>query len=98
DPRKMSFRELERLSRGYVRAISQLVGPSKDIPAPDVMTNAQIMAWMFDEYNHIREFDAPGFITGKPIVLGGSLGRETATAKGVTIMINEALRRKNINL
>lgn len=83
DPRKMSLRELERLSRGYVRAISQLVGPTKDIPAPDVMTNSQIMAWMMDEYSRIREFDSPGFITGKPIVLGGSHGRETATARGV---------------
>lgn len=98
DPRKMSFRELERLSRGYVRAISQLVGPTKDIPAPDVMTNSQIMAWMMDEYSRIREFDSPGFITGKPIVLGGSKGRETATARGVVIMIHEALRLKGIEL
>ncbi|NEW06109.1 Glu/Leu/Phe/Val dehydrogenase [Paenibacillus sp. SYP-B3998] len=98
DPREMSFRELERLSRGYVRAISQLVGPSKDIPAPDVMTNSQIMAWMMDEYSRIREYDSPGFITGKPIVLGGSHGRETATAKGVTIMIDKALQKKNIAL
>ncbi|WP_274651673.1 Glu/Leu/Phe/Val family dehydrogenase [Paenibacillus humicola] len=96
DPRKMSFRELERLSRGYVRAISQIVGPTKDIPAPDVMTNAQIMAWMMDEYSRIREFDSPAFITGKPLVLGGSLGRESATARGVAIMVDEALNRKNI--
>ncbi|MFB9325259.1 Glu/Leu/Phe/Val dehydrogenase [Paenibacillus aurantiacus] len=96
DPRKMSFRELERLSRGYVRAISQLVGPTKDIPAPDVMTNSQVMAWMMDEYSRIREFDSPGFITGKPIVLGGSQGRETATARGVAIMIDEAMRKKGI--
>ncbi|MFP3360778.1 Glu/Leu/Phe/Val dehydrogenase dimerization domain-containing protein, partial [Planococcus sp. SIMBA_143] len=79
DPREMSFRELERLSRGYVRAISQIVGPTKDIPAPDVFTNSQIMAWMMDEYSRIREFDSPGFITGKPLVLGGSHGRESAT-------------------
>jgi glutamate dehydrogenase len=98
DPRQMSFLELERLSRGYVRAISQLVGPSKDIPAPDVMTNSQIMAWMMDEYSRIREYDSPGFITGKPIVLGGSHGRETATAKGVTIMIDKALQKKGIPL
>ncbi|WP_219838808.1 Glu/Leu/Phe/Val dehydrogenase [Paenibacillus sp. R14(2021)] len=98
DPRKMSFRELERLSRGYVRAISQIVGPSKDIPAPDVMTNAQIMAWMMDEYSRIREFDSPGFITGKPLVLGGSLGRESATAKGVAIMIDEAMAKKGISV
>lgn len=83
DPRHMSMRELETLSRGYVRAVSQIVGPTKDIPAPDVYTNSQIMAWMLDEYDHIREFDSPGFITGKPIALGGSEGRETATSKGV---------------
>ena len=98
DPRKMSFRELERLSRGYVRAISQIVGPTKDIPAPDVYTNSQIMAWMMDEYSRLREFDSPGFITGKPIVLGGSQGRETATARGVTICIEEAVKKKGIEL
>lgn len=98
DPRKMSLQELEKLSRGYVRAISQVVGPTKDIPAPDVMTNSQIMAWMMDEYSRIREHDSPGFITGKPIVLGGSHGRETATAKGVTIMIDQALKKKGISI
>lgn len=98
DPRSMSLHELESLSRGYVRAISQIVGPTKDIPAPDVMTNAQIMAWMMDEYSRIRELDSPGFITGKPIVLGGSLGRETATATGVAIMINQALKQRSIGL
>ncbi|MEG9297450.1 Glu/Leu/Phe/Val dehydrogenase [Mangrovibacillus sp. Mu-81] len=98
DPRDMSFRELERLSRGYVRAISQIVGPSKDIPAPDVFTNSQIMAWMMDEYSRIDEYNSPGFITGKPLVLGGSHGRETATAKGVTICIHEAAKKKGINI
>lgn len=98
DPRSMSLHELESLSRGYVRAVSQIVGPTKDIPAPDVMTNAQIMAWMMDEYSRIREFDAPGFITGKPIVLGGSLGRETATATGVAIMIDQALKQRGIGI
>ncbi len=98
DPRNMSFREVERLSRGYVRAISQFVGPTKDIPAPDVFTNSQIMAWMMDEYSKIDEFNSPGFITGKPLVLGGSHGRESATAKGVTICIREAARKKGIDL
>ncbi|MFC7442156.1 Glu/Leu/Phe/Val family dehydrogenase [Laceyella putida] len=98
DPRNMSFRELERLSRGYVRAISQIVGPTKDIPAPDVFTNSQIMAWMMDEYSRIREFDSPGFITGKPLVLGGSRGRETATAKGVTLMIREAAKKRGLHI
>lgn len=98
DPRNMSFRELEALSRGYVRAISQIVGPTKDIPAPDVFTNSQIMAWMMDEYSRMDEFNSPGFITGKPLVLGGSHGRETATAKGVTICINEAAKKIGIEL
>ncbi|MBP0726045.1 Glu/Leu/Phe/Val dehydrogenase [Bacillus sp. RG28] len=98
DPKSMSTNELERLSRGYVRAISQIVGPTKDIPAPDVYTNPQIMAWMMDEYSRIQEFDSPGFITGKPIVLGGSQGRETATAQGVTICIEEAAKREGITL
>lgn len=98
DPRNMSFRELEKLSRGYVRAISQIVGPTKDIPAPDVFTNSQIMAWMMDEYSQIDEFNSPGFITGKPLVLGGSHGRESATAKGVTICINEAAKKSGIEI
>ena len=98
DPRTMSFGELERLSRGYVRAISQIVGPTKDIPAPDVFTNSQIMAWMMDEYSRMDEFNSPGFITGKPLVLGGSHGRETATAKGVTICIREAAKKRGIEL
>ncbi|WP_025028319.1 Glu/Leu/Phe/Val family dehydrogenase [Caldalkalibacillus mannanilyticus] len=98
DPREMSFRELERLSRGYVRAISQIVGPTKDIPAPDVFTNSQIMGWMMDEYSRIREFDSPGFITGKPLVLGGSAGRESSTAKGVTICLREAAEVAGIQI
>ncbi|MBR7553272.1 Glu/Leu/Phe/Val dehydrogenase [Allobacillus sp. GCM10007491] len=98
DPREMSFRELEALSRGYVRALSQVVGPTKDIPAPDVFTNSQIMAWMMDEYSRIDEFNSPGFITGKPIVLGGSHGRESATAKGVTICIEEAAKKRGIDV
>ncbi|MEW9670551.1 Glu/Leu/Phe/Val dehydrogenase [Ammoniphilus sp. 3BR4] len=98
DPRQMSMRELERLSRGYVRAISQLVGPTKDIPAPDVFTNSQVMAWMMDEYSRIREYDSPGFITGKPLVLGGSAGRESSTAQGVTIILHEAAKVAGIDL
>lgn len=98
DPRQMSMGELERLSRGYVRAVSQIVGPTKDIPAPDVFTNAQIMAWMMDEYSRMDEFNSPGFITGKPIVLGGSQGRDRATAEGVTIVIQEAAKKRNIDI
>lgn len=98
DPRQMSIHEVERLSRGYVRAISQIVGPTKDIPAPDVFTNSQIMAWMMDEYSMMDAFNSPGFITGKPIVLGGSQGRDRSTALGVVIAIEEAakLRGKHI--
>ena len=98
DPRSMSMGEIERLSRGYVRAISQIVGPTKDIPAPDVYTNAQIMAWMMDEYSRIREHDSPGFITGKPLVLGGSAGRDKATAQGVVICIEEAAKKRGISI
>lgn len=98
DPRTMSMGELERLSRGYVRAISQIVGPTKDIPAPDVYTNSQIMAWMMDEYSRLREYDSPGFITGKPIVLGGSQGREKATAQGVVFCIEEAAKKRGISV
>jgi glutamate dehydrogenase len=98
DPRKMSLDELEKLSRGYVRAVSQLVGPTKDIPAPDMYTNSQIMAWMLDEYDHIREFDSPGFITGKPIALGGSKGRETATSKGVLYTLQMVCELRKLQL
>ncbi len=98
NPRAMSFGELERLSRGYVRAISQIVGPNKDIPAPDMYTNSQIMAWMLDEYSRLRQDDSPSFITGKPLVLGGSEGREIAGAKGVIICIEEAVKKRGISI
>jgi glutamate dehydrogenase len=98
NPQAMSFGELERLSRGYVRAISQTVGPTKDIPAPDMYTNSQIMAWMMDEYNRLRQFDSPSFITGKPLVLGGSEGREKAGALGVAICIKEAAKKRGISI
>lgn len=98
DPREMSFRELENLSRGYVRAISQFVGPTKDIPSPDLFTNPQIMAWMMDEYSRIDEYNNHGFITGKPIVLGGTHGSESATAKGVTFCIEEATKKRGLKI
>ena len=98
NPRTMSFGELERLSRGYVRAISQIVGPTKDILAPDMYTNSQIMAWMMDEFSRLRQFDSSGFITGKPLLLGGSEGREKAGAKGVTICIEEAAKKRGIRI
>ncbi|MFS0775491.1 Glu/Leu/Phe/Val dehydrogenase [Neobacillus sp. 3P2-tot-E-2] len=98
NPRTLSFGELERLSRGYVRSISQIVGPTKDIPAPDMYTNSQIMAWMMDEYSRLRKFDSPGFITGKPLVLGGSEVREEAGALGAAICIEEAVKLRGLSI
>jgi glutamate dehydrogenase (NADP+) len=86
DPKELSPLELERLSRGYVRAMAEIIGPDKDIPAPDVYTNARIMGWMADEYQAIRRVKAPGVITGKPIPLGGSLGRDEATGRGAFLV------------
>ncbi len=82
DPKKLSQTELERLSRAYMRALADFVGPKKDIPAPDVNTNAQIMAWMLDEYENIKGKKEPAVITGKPLELGGSKGRTAATGLG----------------
>lgn len=82
DPKKLSTRELEALSRGYARAIAPFIGPQTDIPAPDVNTTPQIMAWMSDEYNQSVGGSHPGTFTGKPLSIGGSLGRDTATAQG----------------
>jgi glutamate dehydrogenase (NADP+) len=82
DPRKLSKAELERLSRAYIQAFSRIIGPDRDIPAPDVYTNSMIMGWMADEYSQIVGSASPAVITGKPIALGGSLGRGDATARG----------------
>jgi len=82
DPRGLSKAELERLSRSYMQAFSRIIGPDRDIPAPDVYTNAMIMGWMADEYSEIVGQASPAVITGKPIALGGSLGRGDATARG----------------
>lgn len=98
DPRQMSMREIEQLSRGYIRAISQLIGPTMDIPTPDVYINTQIMAWMLDEYSRMDKFNSSKFITGKPIVLGGSQGRDRATAEGVMIVIQEAAKKRDIQI
>ncbi len=98
NPKKMSQGELERLARGWVRAVAQIVGPEKDIPAPDVYTNPQIMAWMVDELSTIRGYNTPGFITGKPIPLGGSAGRGDATARGGMYCLRDAASRLNLDL
>jgi glutamate dehydrogenase (NAD(P)+) len=94
----MSPGELERLSRGYIRALGHYIGPEIDVPAPDVYTNPQIMAWMMDEYSHMVGFHAPGVITGKPIPLGGSQGRGDATARGGMFCIREAAQALGIDL
>ncbi len=98
NPREMSAGELERLSRGYVDKIWQLIGPDKDIPAPDVYTNAQIMTWMMDEYSKITGKNQFGVITGKPLAVGGSVGRDIATARGGLYVIEEAARTYNMDL
>ncbi|PIV67720.1 MAG: glutamate dehydrogenase [Euryarchaeota archaeon CG01_land_8_20_14_3_00_38_12] len=98
NPKEMSQGELERLSRGYIRAIGRFIGPEKDIPAPDVYTTPQIMAWMMDEYSKLEGYNVPGMITGKPIPLGGSLGRGDATARGGMYILREAAKHIGLNL
>lgn len=98
NPKEMSEGELERLSRGYIDAIWEFIGPERDIPAPDVYTNPQIMAWMMDEYSKIKGYNVFGVITGKPIILGGSQGRGSATAMGTLYTIREAVKVLGISL
>jgi len=97
DPHNLSLSEQERICRGWVRQIVKNVGPNSDIPAPDVMTNPQHMLWMLDEFEMITGQKMPGFITGKPVGMGGSLGRTEATGYGVIITVREALKEMNIN-
>lgn len=94
DPTKLSEGELERVARGYVKEMAHIFGPDKDIPAPDVNTDARVMAWMLDEYEQIVGHKAPGMITGKPIVLGGSLGRDMSTARGAFFIIEQMYGKK----
>lgn len=98
DPHHLSLREQEQICRGWVRQIVCNVGPLQDVPAPDVMTNSQHMIWMLDEYEKITGVHAPGFITGKPIGLGGSLGRTEATGYGVMYTVREALKELGIDI
>jgi glutamate dehydrogenase (NAD(P)+) len=97
DPRKLSVGELERITRAYAKAMSDVFGTDKDIPAPDMGTSGREMAWILDEFNKVHGGNHPGVITGKPIVLGGSLGRDAATGRGVMITALAALERLNIN-
>ena len=98
NPKEMSPSELERLSRAYVRAIADFIGPEIDVPAPEVYTTPQIMAWMMDEYETIVRRSAPGVITGKPLTLGGSQGRGDATAKGGMYVLKVGAKKKGIDL
>jgi len=98
NPKEMSRGELERLSRGFIQNIAQIIGPEKDIPAPDVYTNPQIMAWMVDEFSRLREQNSFGLVTGKPLIIGGSAGRSEATARGCVSVAKEAAMRSGIDL
>jgi glutamate dehydrogenase (NAD(P)+) len=98
NPKEMSEGELQRLSRAYIRQVGRIIGEEIDVPAPDVYTTPQIMAWMMDEYSFMRGYNVPGVITGKPIPLGGSQGRGDATARGGVYCVREAGRVLDIEL
>ena len=98
DPKRLSKTELERLSRGYVRGAWYFMGPDRDIPAPDVNTTPEIMRWMSEEYDAITGKKQPAFITGKPVAEGGSLGRDTATARGAFLCVEELCEATNRHL
>ncbi|MEW6533491.1 MAG: Glu/Leu/Phe/Val dehydrogenase [Thermodesulfobacteriota bacterium] len=96
DPKKVSRRELERLTRRYTTEISVLIGPESDIPGPDMGTDAQVMAWMMDTFSMHTGYSVPAVVTGKPVEIGGSLGRTEATGRGVVYTLEEALRLKDM--
>jgi glutamate dehydrogenase/leucine dehydrogenase len=98
NPKEMSEGELERMTRRYAWEIAPLIGPEKDIPAPDVYTNAQTMAWIMDTYSSLKGYSVPGVVTGKPIAVGGSLGRNEATAQGCVYAIEEAVKHLGMDL
>ncbi len=98
NPKEMSQAELERLSRAYIRQVGRILGPEQDVPAPDVYTNPQIMAWMMDEYSALHGHDERGVITGKPLALGGSAGRIDATARGGMYCLREAAQVLGLDL
>jgi glutamate dehydrogenase (NAD(P)+) len=97
DTKKLSKGELERLSRGYIRALYDLFGPNMDVPAPDMYTTPEIMGWMLDEYETIKRSQSPGFITGKPLALGGSQGRTEATGYGGAFVLHELVKKRKMN-
>ncbi len=97
DAKQLSPRELEQLSRGYIRTLYDYIGPEKDIPAPDVNTTPQIMAWMMDEFSKIKGYNVPGVVTGKPLEVGGSQGREEATGRGGFYVLEELAKKLKLN-
>ena len=97
-PKKLSRAELQRLTRRYAAEIFPLIGPDKDVPAPDVGTDAQVMSWIMDTYSQQVGYAVPGVVTGKPLSLGGSLGREEATGRGVVYVTLEALRHLGLSI
>lgn len=98
DPRTLSQAELERLSRGYIRRIAEIIGPTRDIPAPDINTDSRIMAWMMDEFSQLKGYTVPGVVTGKPKNAFGSAGRGSATGRGVMFCVREAARKAGLDI
>lgn len=98
NPKELSKRELEALSRRYITEINMIIGPQIDIPAPDMGTNEQVMAWFMDTYAQLQGYSVPGMVTGKPIAIGGSLGRKESTGKGVAYCINFAAEKINLKI
>jgi glutamate dehydrogenase/leucine dehydrogenase len=98
NPKSMSARELERMTRRYVFMIMPLIGPEQDIPAPDIYTDAQIMAWIMDTYSMFKGYSVPGVVTGKPINIGGTLGRKAATGRGCMFVVLEALKHLGMRM
>ncbi|MBV9323488.1 MAG: Glu/Leu/Phe/Val dehydrogenase [Chloroflexi bacterium] len=98
DPKQLSIRELERLTRRFTTELGEMIGPDSDIPAPDVNTNAQVMAWMMDTYSMHRGYSVPGVVTGKPVSIGGSEGRQEATGRGVIYTLQEAAKAIDLEL
>ncbi len=98
NPKELSQREMERVSRAFIKKIANFVGPEKDIPAPDVYTNPQVMAWMMDEFSKVRGYNNFGLVTGKPILVGGSKGRSEATGRGCVYVTREAVNELGWNM
>ena len=98
DPTQLTRNELQRLTRRYTSEIIDMIGPDKDIPAPDMGTNEQVMAWMMDTYSQQAGYAVPAVVTGKPVVLGGSLGRKEATGRGLVYLIEESAKHIGMDL